>query len=69
MDGNYIVQPNEAMVGSLRGTTAKTCHYNVTNRDCIPGGTYDLKAKTDIDFTFGLGPSQDVKFYYAIIGT
>jgi len=67
-DGNYLVEPNRAFVGSLRGTTVKTCQYNETNRDCVPAGAWDLGTRDTIDFTFGLGPTQDVRFYYAIIG-
>jgi len=68
-DGNYVVKPNAAMVGSLRGTTARTCSYNETNRDCVPTFRYDLTAGQTIDFTFGLGATQAVRFYYAIIGS
>jgi hypothetical protein len=68
-DGNYLVAPNAAMVGSLRGTTAKVCNYNVSNRDCIPAGRYDLQKGNYIDFTFGLGGDQDVRFYYSIIAS
>jgi hypothetical protein len=69
MDGNYGVAANAAIVGSLRGTTAKTCNYNVTNRDCVPTGQYDLSKGNIVDFTFGLGAGQEVRFYYAIIGS
>jgi len=68
-DGNYLVAPNAAMVGSLRGTTAKVCNYNVSNRDCIPAGRYDLQKGNYIDFTFGLGGDQEVRFYYSIIAS
>jgi hypothetical protein len=68
-DGNYLVEPNAAFVGSLRGTTWKTCQYNETNRDCVPAGAWNLAAGDIIDFTFGVGPTQDVRFYYAIIST
>jgi hypothetical protein len=68
-DANYLVAANAAMVGSLRGTTAKVCNYNVSNRDCVPAGRYDLKKGNYIDFTFGLGQDQDVRFYYSIIAS
>jgi hypothetical protein len=67
--GNYLVEPNADFVGSLRGTTYKTCRYNETSRDCAPAGTWNLAAGDIIDFTFGVGPTQDVRFYYAIIST
>ncbi|KIM86070.1 hypothetical protein PILCRDRAFT_333260 [Piloderma croceum F 1598] len=68
-DGNYLVAPNAAMVGSLRDTTAKVCDYNVSNRDCVPTGRYDLQQGNNIDFTFGLGGDQAVRFYYSIIAS
>jgi hypothetical protein len=64
-----VVAANDDIVGSLRGTTAKTCSYNVTNRDCVPTGQYTLKAGDIIDFSFGLYGFQDVRLYYAIIGS
>jgi hypothetical protein len=67
-DGNYGVAANAAIVSSLRGTIAKTCNYNVTNRDCVPTGQYDLSKGNILDFTFGLDTGQVVRFYYAIIG-
>lgn len=67
--GQYVVAANADIVGSLRGTTTKTCNYNVTNRDCVPTGRYNLKAGSIIDFSFGLSKRQDVRLYYAIIGS
>ncbi|KIM73568.1 hypothetical protein PILCRDRAFT_15148 [Piloderma croceum F 1598] len=67
-DGTYIIAANAAIVGSLRGTTATACNYNVTNRDCVPTGQYDLGKGNILDFTFGLGYGQVVRFYYAMIG-
>jgi hypothetical protein len=68
-DANYVIAANAAIVGSLRGTTAKLCNYNETNRDCVPTGQYVLTAGDTIDFTFGLAGWQVVSFYYAIIGS
>ncbi|KIM76766.1 hypothetical protein PILCRDRAFT_825990, partial [Piloderma croceum F 1598] len=68
MDGNYSVAANPAIVSSLCGTIAKTCNYNVTNRDCVPAGQYDLSKGNILDFTFGLNAGQVVRFYYTIIG-
>ena len=67
-DGNYGVAANAAIVSSLRGTIAKTCNYNATNRDCVPTGQYDLSKGNILDFTFGLDSGQVIRFYYAIIG-
>jgi hypothetical protein len=65
-----VVAANNDIVGSLRGATGvKTCSYNVTNRDCVPTGQYTLKARNIIDFSFGLYGFQDVRLYYAIIGS
>ena len=45
-NGNYLVEPNSALLGSLRRTKEQICAYNVTNRDCVPLGTWDLKKGT-----------------------
>jgi hypothetical protein len=66
-DGNYGVAANAAIVSSLHGTITKTCNYNITNRDCVPTGQYDLSKGNILDFTFGLDTGQVVRFYYAII--
>jgi hypothetical protein len=68
-DGNYIVKPNSPLVGTLRQSTKGTCSYNDTNRDCVPSGRYDLTAGNIIDFTFDIGVSQVVWFYYGIFGS
>jgi hypothetical protein len=67
-DGSYGVAANAAIVSSLRGTIAKACNYNVTNRDCVLTGQYDLSKGNILNFTFDLDTGQVVKFYYAIIG-
>jgi hypothetical protein len=68
-DGNYLVVPTTGMVGSVRETTETACDYNVTNRDCVPAGKYDLKMGNHIDFKFELNFNQIVRFYYAIIAS
>jgi hypothetical protein len=69
-DGNYLVVPHGAvMVGSVRETTQTACDYNVTNRDCVPAGKYDLELGNHIDFKFNLSDDQIVRFYYAIIAS
>ena len=67
-DGNYLVELTKPLRGSLRRTNDQTCAYNVTNRDCVPVGTWNLKIGDVIDFTYGLGHSQVVRFYYGIFG-
>jgi hypothetical protein len=34
----------------------------------VPLGTWNLEKGDVIDFTFGLGPTQIVRFYYGIFG-
>jgi hypothetical protein len=67
LDGNYIVEPHQAMVGSVRGSQTKVCLFNATERDCVPAGRYNIPSGTYIDFTFGLDAYQEVRFYYAIM--
>jgi hypothetical protein len=68
-DGNYVIAPSAALVGSLRGTSTTTCNYNYTGLSCVPAGIYDLQANAIVDFTFSIQPNQDVDFYYAMLGS
>jgi hypothetical protein len=65
-DGNYIVAPNDPIVATLRGTNWYPCDYNGTSRECLPLGRWDLMVGDNIDFSFGLGASQVIMFYYGI---
>ena len=67
-DGNYLVEPTKPLRGSLRRTKDQTCAYNVTNRDCVPLGTWNLETGDVIDLTYGLGPTQLAGLYYRIFG-
>jgi hypothetical protein len=58
-----------AIVGSLRGTTAKPCNYNQTNQVCAPTGIYNFGTDNIIDFTFGIRDNEEFLLYYAILGS
>jgi len=59
-----------AIVGSLRGTTAKPCNYNQTNQVChAPTGIYNFETDNIIDFTFGIRDTEEFLLYYAILGS
>jgi len=66
-DQPYPVKPNSPMSGKLRGTKKTVCIYNESNGDCIPNGNWDLQKGDFIDFRFGLGSTQVVNFYYALL--
>jgi len=55
------------MIGKLRSTNKTVCIYNESNGDCVPNGTWDLQKGDFIDFRFGLGNTQVVNFYYALL--
>jgi hypothetical protein len=64
---NYVVTANVAIVGTLHGTNVEACQYNETHRDCVPQGKYNLNQGDVVDFTFGIGLTQIVRFYYVIL--
>jgi hypothetical protein len=68
-DDNFVIAANNAIVGNLRGTTLKLCSYNTTNRVCVPTDPHTLTSGDVVDFTVGLAPAQNVRFYYAMFGS
>jgi hypothetical protein len=69
-DGNYVIAPSTALVGSLRGTsTTTTCNYNYTGLSCVPAGIYDLQANAIVNFMFSIQPNQNLNFNYAMLGS
>jgi hypothetical protein len=66
-DAHYLIEPNEPMVATVRSTQQTVCTFNTTARNCVPSGKFNLSSGSFIDFAFGVGSTQNVRFYYAVL--
>lgn len=71
MDNSFAVAFNTPIVGKIKGTDKTVCKGDKSDprkaRQCVPTGEHDLKAKEDINFTYGLTPGQKGRLAWAAV--
>jgi hypothetical protein len=71
IDGNFLIAPNNVIVGNVRDKKENVCHGDKSNpikaRECYPNGKYDFKAGQIVDFTWGVTGLQIGTLVYGII--